>query len=210
MRRTVPLLTALGLIFLANISTAYACGTGEIQFEDNFDELDPSWGDGGESLKVVDGQLQIITTSPQTFRAISHFSVYGDADVCVTTVHVKGPEDQSSTGIVYWFADPQNFYWFAISTAGTYAVFRYMKDKWQNIIPWTTSDAVNKGPQAKNALRVHTEGNVSTLFVNDKQIAKIKGVPWSNFHRNQLRRLLTISPSRRISLVQPMRFKPAA
>ena len=86
-------------------------------------------------------------------------------------------EDQSSTGIVYWFADPQNFYWFAISTAGTYAVFRYMKDKWQNIIPWTTSDAVNKGPQAKNALRVHTEGNVSTLFVNDKQIAKIKGVP---------------------------------
>lgn len=102
-------------------------------------------GDGGESLKVVDGQLQIITTSPQTFRAISHFSVYGDADVCVTTVHVKGPEDQSSTGIVYWFADPQNFYWFAISTAGTYAVFRYMKDKWQNIIPWTTSGAVNKG-----------------------------------------------------------------
>lgn len=85
-----------------------------------------------------------------------------------------------------------------------------MKGRWQNIVPWTTSDAVNKGPQAKNALRVHTEGNVSTLFVNDKQIAKIKGVPWSNFHRNQLRRLLTISPSRRISLVQPMRFKPAA
>ncbi|HEY6921752.1 MAG TPA: hypothetical protein VI390_09190, partial [Methyloceanibacter sp.] len=27
------------------------------------------------------------------------------------------------------------FYWFAISTAGTYAVFRYMKDKWQNLIP---------------------------------------------------------------------------
>jgi hypothetical protein len=177
MRRTVPLLTALCLIFLANISTAYACGTGEVQFEDNFDELDPSWGDGGESLKVADGQLQIITTSPQTFRAISHFSLYGDADVCVKTVHVKGPEDQSSTGIVYWFADPQNFYWFAISSAGTFAVFRYMKDKWQNLIPWTTSDAVNKGPQAKNALRVHTEGNVSTLFVNDKQIAKIKGVP---------------------------------
>ncbi len=174
------LLCAGAIAIVASISSAYACGPGVVQLEDSFDELDPSWGDGGDTLQIVDGQLHIVTTTPQTFRAISHFSIYEDVDICVSTTHVKGPPDQSSAGIIYWFADAENFYWFATSPAGTYAAFRLVKNRWSTLIPWTASDAVKKGTGAVNLLRVQTKGNVSTLFINDKQVSKLKGVPPKN------------------------------
>jgi len=127
MRKVAVLLAASAATIVATISGAYACGEGKVQFEDTFDELDPSWGNGGDQMQIVDGQLHIIATTPQTFRAISSFGFYDDADICVTTTLIKDPRISlrlaSSTGTPMRRTSTG-------STAGTYVVFRLMKNRW--------------------------------------------------------------------------------
>ncbi len=158
-------------------TAAYACKVQDALFEDSFDELDPSWGEETDIVSIVDAHLQFALTKDQVAWAISHFSIYDDADICVTVTAVKGADDKTAEGIIFWFTDYNNFYWFAISPAGTWSLFRYISGKWVSVGSWATNPAVNKGIGAANELRVLTVGKVATVFVNGKQLGKFKGVP---------------------------------
>ena len=178
--RKVALVVATAAAVTVGWTEAYACKGEETLFEDSFDELDPSWGNGSDNVKIVDGQLQISPEKNNNYRVVSSFSLYDDADICVATTHVAGPDDQNSEGILFWFTDANNYHLFVVSSAGNWAVFRLVNNKWRTVINWTSSPAVNQGRGKVNHLRVLTKGKVATFFVNDTELAKVHGEPPKN------------------------------
>src|SRR5258708_38690274 len=52
-----------------------------------------------------------------------------------------------------------------------------MTGQWLTPVNWTEDEAINKGVEQVNRLRVVTKSGVATAYVNDKQIVMIKGQP---------------------------------
>jgi hypothetical protein len=74
----IYVLTLVALLLLPSILSAVE---GEILYEDNFSNLDPSWGISSERLSVEDGKLTI-KPSPNTTQSILNQShVFDDADI---------------------------------------------------------------------------------------------------------------------------------
>ena len=66
------------LLLLLPILSAVA---GEILYEDNFTNLDPSWGIPGERLSVQDGKLTLKPAPDTTQSILNQANVFDDADI---------------------------------------------------------------------------------------------------------------------------------
>jgi hypothetical protein len=134
----------------AGCPPAHACQGEEVLSEDGFEFLDPGWGQF-DLISLVDEQLELASDEIALSRAISSFSTYDDADICVTVTHVKGPDDTSAAGIVFWFGDVNNYYLFEICPFGTWQASRLLKGKWLTIAPWAENPAIKKGSAASTS-----------------------------------------------------------
>ena len=97
-----------GLFLFAGSGVAMAaCDTKNASFQDTFEILDPSWGEGTD-LKVENGQI-LVAPGAQYYRWVpSSAGIYEDVDVCVTakTVAAVNPL-KTMAGIVFWYQDNQ-------------------------------------------------------------------------------------------------------
>ncbi len=166
-----PILVAL-LLRLPILSLV----AGEILYEDEFTNLDPSWGIPGERLSVENGKLTLKPAPDTTQSILNQANVFGDADIRVEVILPAG-DVTIPGGLIFWAKDHSNFYCLCIDAAGYFKISRYVTDRWLQPVGWIKHEAINKGIGEVNKLRVVTQGHQATAYINDKQVATFTGQP---------------------------------
>ena len=149
---------------------------GDILYEDDFTNLDPSWGTPGDILSVKDGKLVLKPALNTTQSVLNQSNVFDDADVQVEVTSSSG-DPMVAGGLIFWAKDYTNFYCFCIDAKGAFKISHFVTDRWLFPVGWTESDALNKGLGEVNKLRVVTKGRQAIAFINDKQVITISGQP---------------------------------
>lgn len=172
-------LALLGLGFLTCVAptlSANACKGDKILFDDDFSYHDRSWGAASEAFEIKDGKATLKPKSNQSFWGWNPAFAFDDADVCVAVTLVQSSDEtRSGAGIMFWTKDNANFFTFIVASNGFYMVRRQLAGAWvADTIPWTQTDAIKQGPNQANLLRVTTKGQVVTLMLNDKEVARFK------------------------------------
>jgi glucose/mannose transport system substrate-binding protein len=161
------------LLLLAPIRNV--CG-GEVLYEDNFTNLDPSWGTPGEILSIKDGKLTLKPALNTTQSVLNQSNVFDDADIAVDVILSSG-DPIVPGGLVFWAKDYSNFYCLSIDANGSFKISHFVTDRWLIPVGWTKSEAMNKGIGQINNLRVVTKGRQATAYINDKEVVTINGQP---------------------------------
>ena len=149
---------------------------GEILYEDNFTNLDPSWGIPGERLNVEDGKLTLKPAPDTTQSILNQANVFDDADIRVEVIQPAGDPNVPG-GLIFWAKDHSNFYCLCIDAAGYFKISRYVTDRWLQPVGWIKNEAIHKGIGQVNKLRVVTKGHQATAYINDKQVTTFNGQP---------------------------------
>jgi glucose/mannose transport system substrate-binding protein len=148
----------------------------EILYEDDFTNLDPSWGTPGAILSVKEGRL-VLKPAPNTTQSVLNQSnVFDDADIEVQVTLSSG-DPIVPAGLIFWAKDYSNFYCFNIDANGSFKISHFVIDRWLTPVGWTDSPAINKGIGQSNKLRVLTKGRQATAYINDKEVITINGQP---------------------------------
>ena len=180
--RSSLLVSGMAALWLAVGGTAVqACEGDKTLFEDSFDTLDPTWGAESNSFSVKDGQLRILPDPDQAYYSFSNFGFFDDVDYCASVISVNADLSGASfAGLIFWGVDSDNYYSFVITADGFAAVFRRQKGKSLTQVDWTKFDAIEKGEDANNQVRVLIKGKTATLYVNGTKFRQVTGKPPDN------------------------------
>jgi glucose/mannose transport system substrate-binding protein len=148
----------------------------EVLYEDDFTNLDPSWGTPGEILSVREGKLVLKPALNTTQSVLNQSNVFDDADVELQITLSNGDPGVPG-GLVFWAKDYSNFYCFCIDANGSFKISHFVIDRWLNPVGWTESDSINKGVSQTNKLRVVTRGRQASAYINGKEVITITGQP---------------------------------
>ena len=173
----IALAAGLGLFLGAN--SAYACKGPHVQFQDDFREVDQTWGteQDGDAVTVEDGKVKFKADADAGYAVLYGGALFDDADVCVT-VQMPNNAKQGDTieaGPLFWAQDHSNYYYYEIDPNGKVALERKVKGKWVTVLGWRQIPSAKTGAGAKNVMRVTTSGNSITLYLNDTKVATVKG-----------------------------------
>jgi hypothetical protein len=156
---------------------AHACGKGALLLEDGFDTLQPIWGEADEWMTVQDKRL-VIKEQDGHFYSVSTSSTYQEVDYCATVSLLASPDlGYTYAGLIFWGKDAHNFYAFQITFDGYATVYRYADGKWVAVIKDRKAGAARTGLRAISRLRVVTNGDKATFYVNDAKFGTVTGDP---------------------------------
>lgn len=175
-RIVAALVGAAGLALAS--SSAFACGSGKILFEDKFDKLDPSWGITlGDGWSVGQG-LKATLKPNDSYEYLNQTSLYDDYEICMTVAVQFTGDDSADPYIVFWGADNDNFYEAGVGAHyGKYSVWRKQRSKWLNPVAWTETAAVKKGSGVVNEISVTVTGNHAVININGQKVTEFSGQP---------------------------------
>ena len=137
-------------------------------FEDQFDELAPSWGNFS-NYRVEDGNFVIQPPAGFNTSSLNTASLYDDVTVCVEMTVPPPVKKGNCGGVVFWAEDFDNYYTFQVSTDGLASVWRRQRGKWLIQVSAERFAAIKKSANQVNELRVQLEGNRATFFINGQQ-----------------------------------------
>ena len=143
---------------------------------DDFSTLDPAWGEPDEVESVRGGKLMVNLQPHLKHHNFYQGSLFENADIRMQVAQIAGGNDRPA-GIVFWAANHKNYYAALLLSDGTFFVARRVNDKWLNPLSSKVRDEVLKGLGQTNQLRLVTSGKSATVYVNDKQVATLKGFP---------------------------------
>lgn len=163
---------------LTGLRVVSAADEAEPQFQDDFESLDPSWGEA-KGCGVKDGRF-FIELEPEAWQyVINQSNVFSEIDATVQVTISKtdkGNLENGAGGIIFWATDFGNFYSFIFDASGRFHVGRYTAGKrWLSSVDWQSSDAIKKGEGETNELRVVTKEHRATLYINGVEVSSFKG-----------------------------------
>ena len=120
------------------------------------------------NYEVVDGTYRWTTEAHQSFIGWvrSDTDPLTDFYISVDIVQVEGP-DTADYGVLFREDEDSNFYYFAVSEQGNYALYIYYEG-WDTLIDWTESDLILRGES--NRITMIGEGAHFTFFINDQYL----------------------------------------
>jgi hypothetical protein len=121
----------------------------------------------------VDGEYQILVRATRTHADASSHYVCGD---CAVEVDARfASEAQAWLGIAFdIIGNYETYYFFRVSASQYYSLFRWTGDDWDRVIPWTSSDHINPGPES-NRLRLERHGTDIAMYVNGHHLETVYG-----------------------------------
>jgi len=163
---------AFGL-FLAVSPAAAECNPDTALFADEFDFMDPSWGEPNENLSVENGALIL-----KGNYGIVNFSTQSEgADVCADLTIVDAPKiPNNPIAIVFWWQDWDNYYAMFYWANGAYEVRRTVKGKTRVLFSKETL-ALKKGVGATNHIELKLNPKDATIFINGTKVERFLGRP---------------------------------
>jgi hypothetical protein len=166
----------VALALLAGMGAVQACEGQNPIFQDNFATLDPTWGDPTDEIGVADNKMVLKPEANFALWVPSNAGLYDDIDLCAEFTAVAAVDaSHSYAGLIFWYADDDNFYAFEYDADGNATVSRRTRGRWLKQVVWKTFSAVKANDGSVNELRVVTVGNKATFYVNGTQFAELKG-----------------------------------
>jgi hypothetical protein len=155
---------------------AAACEGDKILFQEKFTSRDPIWGRPSDRVKIGDGKAIIRPAVNMSQWQLESGFAFEDADICVTVTLLETADPaRGAGGLIFWAKDNSNYYVLNIASNGYYQVNRFMSGRWApDVIPWTESDVIKKGPNQPNVLRVTLRGQMVTVGINGKEITRFR------------------------------------
>ncbi|MGE3875416.1 MAG: hypothetical protein AB7F74_20875 [Parvibaculaceae bacterium] len=149
-----------------------ACDPDDAIFADDFEFMDASWGDPDGSFFVENGALVV-----KGYRAQVNFSTQNEgANVCVDIKAAEVADTTSSpAGVIFWWKDWDNYYYFYSWNDGVVEARRVLKGK-MSVIFSMTVPAMKTGVGQTNSFEIDLKPKDATLFVNGTQVKRFKGV----------------------------------
>ena len=109
---------------------------GDILYEDDFTNLDPSWGIAGDILSVKNGKLVLKPVANTTQSVINEANVFEDADIQLD-VSLSAGDPSIPGGLIFWAKDYTNFYCFSVAANGLFKISHFVTDRWLTPVGWT-------------------------------------------------------------------------
>lgn len=175
--KTAGLFVVAGAALICSVRMAAAFGEPEVLYEDNFERMDPGWGEPSDLVNAKSGRM-VIRPKAGTSQAVEHQGVVvEDGNISVTVKLVRDEGRIQATGLIFWGTDYQAYYVLDITPDGRYAITRWAKGRWLYPVSYRKTDAIRKDYDQENEIRVMTKGNMATVFINGIEIITIKGQP---------------------------------
>jgi hypothetical protein len=163
---------------LAVLVAVSACWAQKLVFEDKFTVFDPGWGVPSDAAAVKDGAMVL---SPKLNLSTSLINqaifVPNDADISVTMTYLKTKDPTYASGLIFWANGYEEYYSLIFNTEGNCSVQRLIRGRWLSPVTWRTFDAIKKGPNQPNLLRVVTKDKSATVYINGKELATFTSQP---------------------------------
>ncbi len=156
---------------LANWHYVVPAAPGELLYVSTFDAFNEDWSlyEGRLSAEVSDSALRLTVGEPVAVPYSTASPHFADFDVRVQARAVEGPEN-NGFGVVFRQIDPDNLYYFLISSDGWYQVSRVLDGDSRELSTWIETPHVNQGIGAVNTLRVVGRGDSFQFYVNDQPL----------------------------------------
>jgi hypothetical protein len=146
---------------------------GKVLFADDFQTLLPGWGSAKSHWEIGNGRFTVHPALNQYYFEDSRRGPFTDVSIEADVVLAKGSDFTRPGGIVFWCKDAQNFYVFAITMQGDYAIFRRDQNRWTTILKRTRTDALNLSVGKTNHLQLVTRGTSADLYLNDQSLQTV-------------------------------------
>ncbi|MFN8486347.1 MAG: trypsin-like peptidase domain-containing protein [Caldilineaceae bacterium] len=91
-------------------------------------------------------------------------------DTAVKTIN--GPDDLEY-GVLFRYVNADNYYFFAISSQGSYRLSKLVDGESEELIGWTDTSIIHPGKGAVNQLGVLAEGAHFSLLINEQVVAQM-------------------------------------
>jgi hypothetical protein len=159
-------------------SPTLAC-TGTTVISGDFQTGANGWGEPDAQFRV-EGSEAILTPEPGTQTARwDAGKPLSNTDTCVTIAMPASDADASRgyAGLLFWVVDKDNFHQAVISRNGLITVARKAGGRILAAPPvnWLQTTALQLGPNAKNTLRVTTDGQQVIVRINETEVARFRG-----------------------------------
>jgi hypothetical protein len=132
-------------------------------------------GDEQGQAHIFDERLLIEINAPNTVQyATLEQPSFTDFVLQVDITRLAGSLD-STAGLLFRVAGPQQFYRFAVTGNGLYIVERHNEDgTWTRLIPeWEETDALQPGLEATNRLAVRAAQGTFSFYANDQLLTEV-------------------------------------
>lgn len=126
-------------------------------------------GDAAGRTAVVDEMLLIEIDQPNTMQFTTLTAPTLTDFVLEVDARLLAGDTQTSFGVLFRMQSPQEFYRFEITGSGMYILERRNADgTWSRFVEdWTDAEAINRGLNAPNRLKVEAVGRNMSVYVND-------------------------------------------
>jgi len=175
-RKSLPLLAIVGLLFLALPLAA----SPSLSWREEFTDSGDKWSVGETAdykFEIANGAYSL--TGKTGGRWTVHgFPIRRDSDyILETKIKSDSPTSTDYAGIIWDFKDKDHYYQFLVAQHGKYAIIKMENGKVNFLVPWTASSVIN-GRGMYNSLRVARAGQ-KLVFSVDR--VEIKSLPYESF-----------------------------
>jgi hypothetical protein len=163
------------ILLLGGVGAATACEGSKVLFEEEFDDNLCNWPcgprgkieDGKFTLHPKEGNYNVSTILPGYF--------FGDADMCLNFKFAQVPEgEKMAAGLLFWAQNYDNNYGVKVYSNGQVTIWREKDHKFNWLKVIKESPAVNTGMGSENLIRVTTDGDKVTVYVNGDEVHKFR------------------------------------
>ncbi len=175
MSRSLVFLAILLISSAAPAWRASACEGQNVIFEDQFHDDAGGWSIK-DNMEVKDGAFTFKLPPDDMSSNLNVTFTVKDADICTDTVWPEGDQPVLGAGLLFWGEDNRTYFQFGILNNGKFWIARKQDGKWLGTIAANVnSTAIKTLPGATNTLRVKTNGNSVTFYINGTKVRDLRG-----------------------------------
>lgn len=175
MSRSLLFLAILLMSSAAPAWRAAACEGQNVIFEDQFHDDAGGWSIK-DNMEVKDGAFTFKLPPDDMSSNLNVTFTVKDADICTDTVWPEGEQTVLGAGLLFWGEDSRTYFQFGILNNGKFWIARKQDGKWLGTIATNVdSTAIKTLPGATNTLRVKTNGNSVTFYINGTKVRELRG-----------------------------------
>jgi hypothetical protein len=151
--------------------------SGGVLFQDDFSDPSSGWLQGEDSLgrtEYYEGSFRIFVASDVAAKVAIPRLQFSDVHIQVETIKAAGPDD-NEFGVICRYQDPDNFYFFTISSDGYYGIGKYRNNQlaligMEKMLP---SELIQQG-MSLNYLRAECVGSTLAFFINGSKVGEVQ------------------------------------
>jgi hypothetical protein len=170
---TALLITGCTGMGLSNSNPA----SGSVLFQDDFSDPNSGWLQGQDEFglaEYTERGFRIYVANESSAKISIPRLHYSNVRLEVEARKIGGMDD-NDFGLICRYKDPDNFYFFIISSDGYYGIGKYVHNTMSLIEMdmMQTSDLINQG-EANNQIRADCVGDLLTIYINGQKAAEVR------------------------------------